>query len=160
MHLIDYFINICPKIFHFLEENFDFIIAEIKRDRFGAEIIYKNLTTGIKIRFEPREFYVFITLYRLINGNLPVYKDLKEYDSDLTNRFDFDDLIDFRMPFLLSIEQKSSNSFTQADLEKILSRNSYNLQLYCKDILKGDFQVFTELARIRIKRKEEYKTKR
>lgn len=156
--MIDYFISICPEIFHFLEEDFAFSIAEIKRDRFGAGIIYKNLTTGIEIRFEPRECYVFITLNRLINGNLPVYKDLKEYDGDFTNRFDFDDLIDFRMPSL-SIERKLSISFTQADLKKILLLKSYNLQTYCSDILRGDFEVFNELAKIRKKRIEEYKNR-
>ena len=83
---------------------------------------------------------------------------LKEYDGDFTNRFDFDDLIDFRMPSL-SIERKLNISFTHADLKKILLLKSYNLQTYCSDILRDDFEVFNELAKIRKKRIEEYKNR-
>ena len=35
-----------------------------------CELIYINKVTGVKIRYEYREGYIFIMLYKLVNGEL------------------------------------------------------------------------------------------
>lgn len=157
--MIDFFNRSCYEIFKFLEQDFNFKVIDIKRDRhFGMDIIYKNKTTAIQISFEFRECKVFISLYRLINGNLPQYKSLREYDCDFDNRFGFDDLITLRAPSL-QIKQVFNPKFSEMDLELVLLKYANALRICAADVLKGDFQVFTELAKIKARRIENFRQK-
>lgn len=157
--MIDFFTRSCYEIFKFLEQDFNFKIIDIKKDRhFGSEIIYKNETTAIQISFEFRECKVFISLFRLINENLPQYKSLREYDYDFNNRFGFDDLITLRAPSL-QVKQIFNPKFNEMDLELVLLKYANALRICATDVLKGDFQVFAELAKIKARRIESFKQK-
>lgn len=149
--MIDFFTRNCNEIFKFLENDYNFKVVDIKKDRYiGSKIIYKNQTTAIQILFEFKECKVFVSLYRLINGELPQYKSLGEYDCDLNSRFGLDDLIKLRAAS--SIKQKFNPEFSEKDLEILLLEYAKALRIYADDVLKGDFQVFDELAKIKARR--------
>ncbi len=146
------FEKLCRKVFKFLEDEFDFEIVTSERDSFGSYITYQNSTTGIRFSLEPKEGGMFILLSRLIDGKIPDYPIFVGSGTPL-NSFYLDDLISLRAQSL-KVEQEIEELFNPNGLERVLVQYANILQQYAIDILKGDFQVFTELAEIVTKRAE------
>lgn len=153
--LMKVFVERCHEAFQFLIREFDFKVVETRRDQFGADVTLQNATTVINLGFELREHHVFVMLYRLIDGNLPRYKSLMEFDNDFENRFDLDDLINIRAPSL-TVEQSLGRSPTRSDVERILKQYAAILQHHASDVLNGEFQVFAELGRTKLERMKKY----
>lgn len=154
----EYFVRRCKEVFKFLEEDYGFKIAVIEQDIFDSEIIYKNQTTAVKMRFESRENQIFISLYRLINGQLPIYRSLQEYDGDFSNNFSLDDIIFLKSPSL-TVKQGIKSQFTKSDIETILLQYAHAMRQYTDDVLKGDFTLFKSLGELLANRIREYKQK-
>ncbi len=146
------FEKLCDDVFQFLIDEFGFKVVATERDPFGTEIEYRNQTTSITIRFEPREYRVFVFLSQLVNNRRPEY-------ADAMNGFYLDDLIELRSPSS-RVEQKFQEAFAPRKLERILSQYATVLRQHVIDILKGDFRVFTTLAQIVAKRAEELQQKK
>lgn len=149
------FEKLCYDVFQFLIDEFGFKVVATEWDPFGTEIEYRNQTTSINIRFEPREYRVFVFLSQLVNNRCPEY-------ADAMNGFYLDDLIELRSPSS-RVKQKFQEAFTPAScfesraagLERILWQYATALRQHAIDILTGDFRVFTTLAQIVAKRAEE-----
>jgi len=146
------FEKLCYDVFQFLIDEFGFKVVVTEWDPFGTEIEYRNQTTSINIRFEPREYRVFVFFSQLVNNRSPEY-------ADAMNGFYLDDLIELRSPSP-RVEQKFHEAFTPRKLERILWQYATALRQHATDILKGDFRVFTTLAQIVAKRAEELQQKK
>lgn len=150
--MINDFEQLTIKHFKFLEGRFN-CKYWTKRDNYGDNVIYQNSTTGIKIRFEPRENHIFVMLMRLIEGKLPDYPIFIKADTQI-NLFYLDDLLELRSPSL-KIKQKDLGDWINSiDLENLLAQYAKSLQQFGIDILQGDFTVFNELEQI-VKRRVE-----
>ena len=56
--------------FSFLESEYNFRLSRCDKEDWGYELIYMSDSTGVKITYEYREAYIFIMLYKLIDGDL------------------------------------------------------------------------------------------
>jgi hypothetical protein len=151
---LDYkkFKNLCFKIFQFLTKEYNFELFSTEEDSTGYYIIYKNASTGIRISYEPREGGIFILIYRLIDDQIPQYEIKIEPDT-IINSFYLDDIIE-----LSSSDPKREFSAIfnpKSPAEEILRAYADALQKYAKDILNGDFKVFSEVDKIVKKRAQE-----
>jgi len=151
MELINEFQRACQEEMAFLVEEFGFGPPDVEVDRFGAELRYKNATTGITVRLEPRENRIFVMLYRLVGGEFPHYHSVHERDADLSNNFDLDDLIALRCPSL-SVAQPFNEWLTGPRLREVLVGYARALRECASDVLAGNFRIFTDLGEIVAKR--------
>lgn len=149
------FIKLCKEIFKFLEEDFDFEIKSIEQDIYGSYITYKNTTTAIRISFEPREGGMFILLSRLIEDKTPPYPVSIISLTDIYS-FYLDDLLSIRAPSQKIVQEIEKLLFYD-ELENVMRQYAEVLKKYAGDILKGDFQVFGQLAEIVKKRSQKVK---
>ncbi len=87
------------KYFKFLELDYKFHFVKSKKESWGYEILYLNETTGVKIVYEYRKAYIFIFLYRLIDGKL--IEDPGEIvQNTKLNNFSLGDIVNIRNPLL------------------------------------------------------------
>ncbi|MDQ3815787.1 MAG: hypothetical protein M3347_17885 [Armatimonadota bacterium] len=171
------FRNLYRQEFKFLEDDFGFNFTTVQHDWFGAVDIYQNQTTGIEVEMDPRDLRIFITLYRLDDGHLPRYTNLREYDSDITHRFNLNGLLQLRNPSLIpeqgykfppgaSLNKKdkifkdAKREFTSDKVRSILSQYAIALQQCANDVLQGNFEIFNELGSRKAKLIEEMKRAR
>jgi hypothetical protein len=149
----DYFELLCRSIFKFLEKDFTFKLELVERDRYGTRLIYKNLTTAVKIDFTPYEGYIFIKLIRLVNNNIPPYKEINP--RDVIHDFHLTDIVSFRNPSL-KLTWPTVDKWENRDiLKKELRYRAKLIKKYASDILRGDFTIFPELEKIVKKRAKE-----
>ena len=88
---------IAKEKFKFLETDYNFKIKKCTLENWGYTIIYLNNFVGIEIVYEFREAYVFIMLYKLIDGKL-VYNS---YSKGIINGCGLDDIILIKNPSAL-----------------------------------------------------------
>jgi hypothetical protein len=148
--------------FKFLVSDYNFTFESTIVENWGYESLYLNgdRNVGVKVTYEYRESYVFIMIYRLINGVLK--EDPKSIDkSTILNSFSLDDIINLENPSSLikpSYEYPKDSIFF--DEEKgfffYLKEFADNLKTYGKDVLKGNFEIFPKLDRIVKERNEFY----
>lgn len=142
----DRFEILCRQVFRFLETDFNYKLASIKRDAYGTYIIYSNLTTAIKIIFSPIDGGLFIELIRLTGGKIPPYpKDHFEFTNVLILR---------KTSFKINDPTMDELMYHYHALKKALLQRTHLLKKYCIDIIRGDFTIFPELEKIVKKRSE------
>lgn len=152
---------IAKEQFSFLESEYNFRLSKCEKEDWGYELIYLNNTTGVKITYEYREAYIFIMLYKLIDGNLKENPRNIE-DSTILYGYSLDDMIILRNPDDLikpTYEyDEQSKYFKENDgLSLYADAFSDNLKTYAKDVLNGDFTVFPDLDRIVKERVKKYR---
>lgn len=153
------FFELCLKNFIFLIDDYDFKIKQKKSDGGIDKIIYQNITTAIEIRFEWKEWDIFVELYRLTNGKITEDPIVIEQNSKL-NSFYLDTLLEIRAPKLKIIEYynyKKKTSLDDSDVKDLIKKYASALSKYGKDILQGDFSIFKQLEKIVKKRAQELK---
>ncbi|MEN6391639.1 MAG: hypothetical protein ABFD04_14600 [Syntrophomonas sp.] len=139
------------KSFLYLETKYNFELIKSQKDPFGEYVLYKNSTTAVQIRYEWREKKLFILLIRLINDQIPEYPHFIKLDTKL-NHFYFDDV----MTLVLNRPLKKNEMDSEMDFEKSIKFYSKALEEYGRDILMGDFKVFSELEKLVKKRAADY----
>lgn len=129
----------CGKSFKALSNKY-----HLKVDKSDSENIFclKNSTAGLEVIYEKRDSSIFIQLYRLIDGEFPIYKSLHEYDNDLKNRFDVNFLIELRSSKIIA------SSFANSSIKNVLDEYAFALEKYAADVLAGDFSIFPKLTRL------------
>lgn len=147
--------------FKFLESNFGFRLSKCDKEDWGYELIYLNKTTGVKITYEFREAYIFIMLYKLVNGNLQENPRSIQEDTILYS-YGLDDIISLRnSQALIKPAYQYGEESEYYDKEKGLmlyvSAFAHNLKEYAADVLSGDFQIFNEVDRVVKERANKYK---
>ncbi len=172
--MTELFFKLCGRHFAFLIEEFGCRVGGKKSDAFEDELIYRNATTAVKIRYEPREKYVFVLLCRLVNGKIPPYPIFVRHEKELT-QFYLDDLLTLRSPATIirkkyhrerfadkedlhqAIKASLEEPFTEQNLEHMIKTYAAALREHGSDILKGNFTVFAELEKIVRKRTAEFR---
>jgi len=140
------------KTFSFLQEEYGFQPGSSVIDKEFCIIKMQNNTTGIALYYERRESNVFVYLYRLIDGKM--VEDKNPVSSDLPlNSIDLQFIIQLRegANYICKIQSQSSKS-----LDELMQDIAADLKKYADDILKGDFEVFSEVDSIAKKRRLEW----
>ncbi|WP_004470873.1 hypothetical protein [Leptospira santarosai] len=144
------------KYFKFLELDYKFHFVKSKKESWGYEILYLNKTTGVKIIYEYREAYIFIFLYKLVNGEL--IEDPGEIiQSTLLRNFGLDDIINIKNSSALlkaTYEYPENSKYHNKEngWEEYISDFGKNLKNYASDVLTGNFEIFEKIDPIVKKR--------
>lgn len=142
------FDTISKEQFQFLELEYGFKIKKCKKEDWGYELIYLNITTGVKIVYEFREAYIFISLYKLVNGNF--IENPKSIESDMEiHGYGLDDIINLRNSKALikpAYQYGEESKFYNKDRGLMLFIKAFanNLKEYAADVLAGEFKIFQE----------------
>ena len=150
------FKSLCRKYFKYLENEYECTFTS-KKDVFGEHVIYRNHTTAIEINFVPRDAgMAYVWIIRLVDGKI-VDNPVKIKSNSILTKFDLEDLLSIRAPSL-KIERPLEASlmkspFTVHEYENTIVQLAEALKCYAKDILSGDFKVFTRLEKIVKKRR-------
>lgn len=152
---------IAKEQFKFLESDFDFQISKCNQEDWGYELIYLNKTTGVKITYEFREAYIFILLYKLINGKM-LENPRNIQENTILNCYGLDDIINIRNPQALikpayQYGEESKYFDKNKGLKLYVTAFAKNLKEYTSDVLAGDFRIFNEAVKIVKERVKLYK---
>lgn len=142
--------------FKFLVSDYGFKRLKKRKHPWGYEFIFVNNITGVRITYEFREAYIFIMLYRLINGKL-VKNPSPITENSVLNAFCLDDIVSIRNPdatmkpaYYYGIESEFYNK--EQGMTLYVSKFADNLKIYAADVLTGNFEIFTKLDQIVKKR--------
>lgn len=152
---------IAQEQFKFLKSEYRFRLSKREKEDWGFELIYLNDTTGVKITYEYREAYIFIMLYKLVDGDLRENPRSIEENTILFG-FGLDDIISLRDPQALikpSYEYGEKYKYYDKDKGLFLYTSAFadNLKKYAKDVLDGDFTIFSDLDTIVKERVKKYR---
>jgi hypothetical protein len=146
-----------------VDEEFGFLRAEygFRRDRCletrgGFDILFLSNVCGVRIVYEIREAYIFVTLYRLAGGKVVEDSGSIGPESVLTN-YSLDDVLLVRAPEALmkpayAYGAESEYYDRMRGMTLYVSRFARNLREFASDVLSGDFSVFSVLEPIVKKR--------
>ncbi|MGY4537393.1 hypothetical protein ACVW0P_001809 [Mucilaginibacter sp. UYNi724] len=138
--------------FKFLEKEFDFELTKSKRESWGFESLYINATTAVKISYETRESYLFIMLYKLVNGDFIENPVMIKISTDLYG-YGLDDILLIKDPSALLLpmyKYADGTPYQNRDYGLSIYINDFavNLKKFAGDILKGDFEIFPKLDKV------------
>ncbi|GAK58229.1 hypothetical protein U27_05202 [Candidatus Vecturithrix granuli] len=142
--------------FKFLISDYGFKRSKKRKHPWGYEFIFVNNTTGIRITYEYRETFLFIRLYKLVNGEL-IENSYPIKNNTVLHSFYLDDIVSIRNPKaamypLSGYSDDSEFHNKEHGLSLYVSRFAENLKTYAEDVLTGNFELFTELDQIVKKR--------
>lgn len=139
--------QLCRISFKFLSDEFGFDPVESRSGSSSEEYALKNRTTGVRITADFREFYVFVAVCRLQDGDFPDSPGEICPDTVL-HCYDLDDLVALRAPHNQLPPLGSGTQFGEALINGMILRQAENLRVCAADVLTGDFTVFDELDRV------------
>jgi hypothetical protein len=138
--------------FLFLEKEYSFSNAVSKSINGGFEFEYSNSTTGVCITYEYKEAYLFVMLYRLVEGKLVKNPARINFDSIL-NGIGLDDIIMLHDPNAMVKPAyqygNQSDFYTKKDgLRLYIRLFAENLKRFGINVLKGDFSEFRDAEKL------------
>ncbi len=145
--MTDIFFDLVIEKFRFLIDEFRFKKGARKKEAGVYQIAYQNETTAVEISFEWRDQYIYVRLYRLINGTKQEDPIVIQHYSELNN-FDLEDLLSLRKPSLKISPSIFGRALSKQDIETILEKYAIAIHKHAIDILQGDFSIFAELEKI------------
>jgi hypothetical protein len=143
-NLFGSFESISKRRFAFLEQRFGFQTRKHVQDNFGCFVLYQNATTGVRISFG-RDGMIYVTLYKLQDGELPKYPVFFSPRADFLV-FDLNDLLAVRGQ--QPIHQNPRTIAADANFEKTLTTFAEQLATHASDVLRGDFGVLPEIQKV------------
>jgi Uncharacterized protein conserved in bacteria (DUF2188). len=153
--IVDAFFNISIEKFRFLVDQFGFGNPKKRVGGGLYRVIYQSRSTAVEIGLEWREQYIYVELFRLIDGKIKENPIIIRPESKL-NEFNLEDLLAIRAPhYKLSPNyfdkpyKLSPNYFNKSlsleSVQYVLIHYATVLREFAKDVLQGDFSVFSEL---------------
>lgn len=136
----------CRESFRFLEDVYMCVVTE-EENAYGVFITYLNKTTSVRISYEQREGGLFLFVSKLINGDIPEYPIVITQDSEI-NGFYLDDILSIRAPEEIKKFHEMLSKGSQSELAAELFFYASMLKKHAKDILLGNFYIFSELELI------------
>lgn len=136
----------CRCHLHLLEDLYNCRFENAECGVEGCFVTYRNATTSIRVSYEPREGGIFALLSRLIGGKVPEYP-IFICETSALNSFYLDDLVSLRKPgfqFTFRKEALINPSRVEAALDEIATA----LREHADCVLRGDFRVFEDLAKV------------
>lgn len=141
------FLETCIRHFLFLSSDYGLDQVCEKSEDWGFRIVYNNQVVAVDLTFELRDFYLFVKIVRLQNGNFP--PSLGEIrPHTILDSFDLDDIVGLRSPESLVPSHTGSTVFNLALFDQIVTRQAENLKVFASDLLRGDFSIFIELDQV------------
>lgn len=152
---------IAKKQFKFLESDFGFKLIVCNKQNWGYEMTYLSDKVGVKINYEFSEAYIFIMLYKLMDGKLIENPRIIE-NSTILYGYSLDDIVNLQNPSaLIKPAYQYGGGSEYYDKEKGLtlyvSAFANNLKEYAANILVGDFKIFKETDKVVKERANKYK---
>lgn len=156
------FVEIAREAFRFLEDEYGFIVTESSDGNADGHVTYVNTAIGVGIRptYEFSSAFVFVFVYRLVNGEchnnaLPITGD-----TEITC-IDFNDALseDNKMRPAYDYDENSGFFDEEVGLRNYVTEFSNRLRRYGVPLLEGDFSVFVQVAEIIKRRAQELNQK-
>lgn len=144
--------TVAKEQFAFLESQYGYRLVECDKQNWGCKLIYLSEETGVEIVCEHREAYVFVTLYKLVEGTLQ--NNSRNIDSNtVLHGYSLDDLVSIRSP---QNSMKPTYRYGEQSIyfKKDVGFGQYvaafaeNLRRYATDVLCGNFEIFLELDNV------------
>ncbi len=128
----------CLEAFKFLVDEFNFELMETKGDLAYSHVTYHNktLSLGITIYYEYGENYVYVNLFKSIDGALPQW-------NDRVNQIDLNSFVPANFP-PCNLPIVYPQMYSEADLANVLKSHGDALRQYGKKILNGDVSIFSK----------------
>jgi hypothetical protein len=153
--------KIFEEAFSFLNSEYAFNTASSKKEDWGYYFTAVNPTTGIEIKYEFKEAYVQVIVYRLIDGKIVrnITKAIK--NNEPISGFSLEWIIALKNPeaqikpaFDYGIESKfyDNNNGFKNYVEFVAKR----LREYAAELLQGDFTSFSKLDEMVKKQYKDY----
>lgn len=140
-----YINTVIKNCFSFLKKDFGFREVSSESDNWDYHILFCNSTTGVRISYETRENDVFVMLIRLMDGKLPEYPIFID-DNTSISYFDLQDLLSIRDPNYEDDNPEATE--INSEIEISLKKMAEGLKAWARDILMGDFTIFSDLEKI------------
>lgn len=131
--------------FQYLKDEYDFTLSKEITEDWGNEIDYINnhLGIGVRVTFELRESYIFVSLCRLVNGKID--ETPRNIDENTTlNNFSLDDIVRLKNPSailkaLYEYPEDSKYNESEKGFSLYVEAFANNLRKYGSEALKGNF---------------------
>lgn len=138
--------------FNFLKVDYGFELVSCKDNPDFYKLIFKNVTTGVSITYDYRDANIFVYLIKLVNGQIVEDKIPISINKPL-NSIELSYIIKYRNEESLTkpLFDDSVNSF-----EDLVKKIATNLKNYADDVLKGNFNIFSEVDSLAKKRRLEW----
>ena len=141
------FYNTCDRHFSFLGDEYRMERVSIAAADWGYKTCYKNETVGVTLSFEMRDFYLFVKLVELRDGEIPAHPGEITPETVL-HSFDLDDLVTLRSKEDLLPQYEAKTAFDLSLFNQVAAKQAENMKRHASDVLTGDFSVFLELDKI------------
>jgi hypothetical protein len=138
-----FFFEICKEKFKYLIKEFNFSVVSTRKDGSLYEIIFQNKTTAVIVNWERSENWIYIELYRLVNGKLVTDPTNISSKTEI-NGYYLDDLLSIRHPSF----SPARFPVDDKDIVEVITNYAAMLHQQAADVLNGDFTIFYELEKI------------
>jgi len=145
--IVDAFYNISIEKFRFLVDEFGFGNPKKRVSGGLYRVIYQSRTTAVEIGLEWREQYIYVELFRLIDGKIKENPIIVRPESKLYE-FNLEDLLASRAPHYKLSPNYFNKPLNIESVQYVLTHYANALREFAKDVLQGDFSVFSELESI------------
>jgi hypothetical protein len=142
---VDSFETLCRTHFEFLVSEFGCTVQPVRSDNFGKLITFANGVVSVTFDYCPLDGCICITLYRLINGQLPKLGIFSNPKDELYS-FRFDMLILLRTGRI--VRQTRADLFNETRINDILSEYARLMKIYAAEFLRGDFRILPEIKAV------------
>jgi len=147
------FCSVAKEKFAFLVEEFDFSLVDEAAEPWGGEIVYRSGLVGIRVTYEAPSAFVFVRIYRLVEGEMRENPSDARSVDDVTYIYMQDALSEaFRMRPAYEYGEDSAYYDEENGLETFVSEFASRLKRHCRGLLEGDFSSFEMAAKILIAR--------
>lgn len=145
--IVNAFFKLSGEKFQYLVDEFGFRKGAKRSEGGLHRLLYENKETGVEIGFEWNEQYVYVELFRLIDGRIKENPIIIRPDSELTVH-NLEDLIGIRAPKMMLGPEYFGEPITVESLGHILNHYAGALKELGGDVLQGNFTVFRDLESI------------
>jgi hypothetical protein len=154
------FDQIAKAQFGFLIKDYDFKLIELREEEWGYDLTYLNNTTGVKIIYEYREAYIFIMLYKLLDGKL-IENPRNVKDDTILYGYSLDDIVDLQnakanMKPAYEYGDESEYHDEKNGMMLYVSKFADNLKEFANEVLTGNFEIFKKVDKIVKDRARQY----
>lgn len=140
-------LEVLKSMFQFLVDEFGCSIASETDEGWGAEVLYMNRTTGIRVTYEIASAFVLVRLYRLLDGELVENSMPPGSPLDITSIFMEDALPEAeRMRPAYEYGDRSEYHRSPNGLQRFVGEFATRCRAYCTPMLQGDFSAFGTAA--------------
>jgi len=145
--IVNAFFQLSSEKFQYLVDEFGFRRGPKRSEGGLYRVLYESEKTAVELGFEWNEQYVYVELFRLINGKIQENPIVIQPNSELTVH-NLEDLIGIRASGMMPGREHINKPITVDTLDQVLTHYSRALKEVGGDVLAGDFTVFRELESI------------